>query len=113
MTETSKTLDDLNTVLKQFSVKIDEIRNTPEDVDEAFRLATIAAAANEGALLIPVPGVGTVVGAAYGALTEDSLTGFMQDNKDKIKDSIRKVPRRTRPGHRRAARAGRVHPHRR
>ncbi|MEU0876872.1 hypothetical protein [Nocardia brasiliensis] len=91
MTDTGKTLDDLNTVLKQFSVKIDEIRNTPEDVDEAFQFATIAAAANEGALLIPVPGVGSVVGAAYGALTEDSLTGVMQDNKDKIKDSIRKV----------------------
>ncbi|MFB8277995.1 hypothetical protein [Nocardia colli] len=89
MTETSKTLDDLDKVLRQFSAKIDEIRNTPDDVDEAFRLAAIAAAAQEGGALLP--GVGVAVGAVYGVLTEDSLTGVMQDNKEKIKAGIRKI----------------------
>lgn len=82
-----KTLDELNIVLGEFSTKIEEIRNSPSDVDEAFRKGAIAAAAAEGATFGGGL-IGGTVGAIYGAVTEDDFTGSMQRNKEEIKNKI-------------------------
>ncbi|MGW4717470.1 hypothetical protein [Nocardia sp. NPDC004260] len=90
----TKSLDDLNAVLDQFADKVEEIRNQPAEVDAAFDKAATAVAALEGAglgipfLLSPITGV---AGAAYGAITHDDLTGYMQEHKERIKNSIREL----------------------
>ncbi|MGV9719158.1 hypothetical protein [Nocardia beijingensis] len=90
----TKSIDELNAVLDQFADKVEEIRNQPAKVDEAFDKAAIAVASLEGAavgipfLLIPITGA---VGAAYGAITNDDFTGYMQDHKEGIKDKIREL----------------------
>ncbi|MEV6140365.1 hypothetical protein AB0L63_30855 [Nocardia sp. NPDC051990] len=83
----TKTLDDLNTVLADFSKQIERIRNSPEDVEEAFRKGAIALAAAEGGTFGGGP-IGAAIGATYGAITQDDFTGTMQDNKEEIKDKI-------------------------
>ncbi|MEU6184929.1 hypothetical protein [Nocardia sp. NPDC047038] len=90
----TKSLDEINTVLDQFADKVEEIRNQPAKVDDAFDKAATAAAALEGAavgtpfLLSPITGA---VGAAYGAITHDDLTGYMQEHKEEIKAKIREL----------------------
>ncbi|BDT96781.1 hypothetical protein IFM12275_67570 [Nocardia sputorum] len=85
----TKSLDELNTVLDQFADKVEEIRNQPAKVDEAFDKAAVAAAASEGGSLFGV--LGATVGAAYGAISNDDFTGYMQEHKKEIKDKIREL----------------------
>ncbi|MGO4648806.1 hypothetical protein AB4305_28200 [Nocardia sp. 2YAB30] len=81
------TLDDINSVIQQFADKVEEIKNQPDKVDDAFDALAIAAAASEGSALIP--GIGAVIGGAYGAITHDDLTGYMSDHKVEIKQKIK------------------------
>lgn len=83
----TKTLDDLNTVLTDFSAQVEHVRNSPEDVEEAFRKGAIALSAAEGGTFGGGP-IGAAIGAAYGAITEDDFTGTMQSNKEEIKGKI-------------------------
>ncbi|WP_067474176.1 hypothetical protein [Nocardia amamiensis] len=85
----TKSLDEINAVLTQFSENVDEIRNSPQDVEEAFREAAKWAATAEGASLFGV--LGGVAGYAYGSLTEDDFTGSMQENKEEIKRKIQEL----------------------
>ncbi|WP_433627179.1 hypothetical protein [Nocardia sp. CA-120079] len=84
-----KTLKDINDALQTFSDKVEEIKNQPDKVDDAFNTAAIAAAASEGSAIIPIPGVGAVIGGVYGAITKDDFSGYMSDNKEEIKKKIR------------------------
>ncbi|WP_336086265.1 hypothetical protein [Nocardia sp. SSK8] len=54
-----KTLDDINTALADFSTEVEKIRNSPSDVDKAFRKAQIAMAATN--LLGNASGIGTAL----------------------------------------------------
>ncbi|MGQ4614746.1 hypothetical protein [Nocardia sp. R7R-8] len=85
----TKSLDEINTVLDQFSDQIAEIRNQPAKVDEAFRRAAIAAGEIEAAAFFGL--TGAVAGALYGAMTEDDFTGYMQDHKEAIKKKIQEL----------------------
>ncbi|MBF6226767.1 hypothetical protein [Nocardia abscessus] len=85
----TKSLDEINTVLAQFSDQLAEIRNQPAKVDDAFRKAAIAAAEAEAATFFGL--AGAVAGAVYGAITEDDFTGYMQDHKEEIKKKIQEL----------------------
>jgi prefoldin subunit 5 len=85
----TRSLDEINTVLDQFSDQIAEIRTQPAKVDEAFRKAAIAAAEAEAATFFGL--AGAVAGAVYGAITEDDFTGYMQDHKEVIKKRIQEL----------------------
>ncbi|PXX65345.1 hypothetical protein DFR70_104408 [Nocardia tenerifensis] len=85
----TKSLDDINSVLDEFSVQIAEVRNQPAKVDEAFRKAAIAAGEIEGATFFGF--AGAVAGALYGAMTEDDFTGYLQDHKEAIKKKIQEL----------------------
>ncbi|MEV6557150.1 hypothetical protein AB0M22_15625 [Nocardia sp. NPDC051756] len=82
----TKTLDQLNSVLNDFSKKVEEIRNSPAKVDEAFREAAKWAAAAEGGSAFGV--FGAAAGYVYGSITEDDITGKFQENKEEIKRKI-------------------------
>ncbi|KAA8887893.1 hypothetical protein F3087_12395 [Nocardia colli] len=83
----SKTLDEINTTLQSFSDQITKVRQTPDDVDEAFKKLAIAAAASEGASFGGI--LGGVVGGIYGSMTEDDFTGTMSAKKEEIKNLIK------------------------
>ncbi|MFC6013463.1 hypothetical protein [Nocardia lasii] len=83
---TTKTLEDLDTVLAEFSAKVEKIRNTPSEVDEAFRQAAKYVAAAEGGTVGALGGA--ILGYIYGSVTEDDFTGTMQRNKKEIKNKI-------------------------
>jgi hypothetical protein len=85
----TKSLDEINTVLDQFSDRIADIRTQPAKVDDAFRKAAIAAAEVEAATFFGL--VGAVTGAVYGAITEDDFTGYMQDHQVEIKKKIQEL----------------------
>ncbi|MFE7742885.1 hypothetical protein [Nocardia sp. NPDC057455] len=89
----TKSLDELNRVLDEFADKVQEIRNQPDKVEEAFDKAAIAMAALEGeGFGGPLFGtIGGAVGAAYGAITHDDFTGYMQEHKERIKSNIREL----------------------
>ncbi|WP_433661035.1 hypothetical protein ACQPW1_01815 [Nocardia sp. CA-128927] len=84
-----KSLDEINTVLDQFSDQIAEIRDQPAKVDDAFRKAAIAAAEVEAATFFGL--AGAVAGAIYGATTEDDFTGYLQEHKEEIKKKIQEL----------------------
>ncbi|QIS11168.1 hypothetical protein [Nocardia arthritidis] len=83
----NKTLDDINEVIQKFADKVEDLRKQPDKVEDAFNKAAVIAAAQEanGAF----PGLGAVVGGAYGKITHNDLTGNMQRNKEEIKQKIR------------------------
>ncbi|MEV6278039.1 hypothetical protein [Nocardia sp. NPDC051832] len=86
--QTTVTLETLRQTLTDFSAKIDEIRQQPDKVDEAFKAVAIAMSAGEGGLLGPVF---AVAGGVYGWITEDDLSGYCSENKEKIKKGIEKL----------------------
>ncbi|MFF0494304.1 hypothetical protein ACFYTQ_35245 [Nocardia sp. NPDC004068] len=83
------TIDQLNTVLQQFADQIESVKEQPAKVDHAFDQAAIAMAASEGNSIIP--GLGAVLGGAYGAITKDDFSGYMQDHKEQIKNKIKEL----------------------
>ncbi|MFI9509424.1 hypothetical protein [Nocardia sp. NPDC052566] len=87
-----KTLDELNSVLQQFADKIEDVKNQPDKIDDAFNKAAIATAAAEGgAATTPIllGPVGLVVGGIYGAITHDDFTGYLSSHKEEIKGKIK------------------------
>ncbi|MEV4239604.1 hypothetical protein AB0J47_30985 [Nocardia sp. NPDC049737] len=85
----TKTLDELNDVLGQFSQQIEQIRTQPDEVEKKFNQAAIAMSAAEGGSVFGI--IGAAVGAAYGSMTEDDMTGYLQDHKEEIKKKIQEL----------------------
>ncbi|MFI6958033.1 hypothetical protein ACIBJI_31740 [Nocardia sp. NPDC050408] len=85
----TKTIDELNDVLGQFSNQIEQIRTQPAEVEKKFNQAAIAMSAAEGGSVFGI--IGAAVGAAYGSMTEDDMTGYLQDHKEEIKKKIQEL----------------------
>ncbi|MET8878413.1 hypothetical protein [Nocardia sp. NPDC004604] len=84
-----KTLDEISTVLDDFSKQIEKLKNQPAAVDAAFDELASDAAAAEGGALFGV--IGAAVGYAYGSMTGDDFTGYMSEHKQEIKDKIQEL----------------------
>ncbi|MFB7877547.1 hypothetical protein ACFC06_20050 [Nocardia sp. NPDC056064] len=70
-----KTLDDINAALADFSKQVQEVRDSPSDVDSAFRAGQAAMVASQ--VLLNPNGIGTAVA--------------MQKDKDKVKEKIKEL----------------------
>ncbi|WP_330253512.1 hypothetical protein OG874_02540 [Nocardia sp. NBC_00565] len=79
------TVDEINNVLTEFSKKIDELHDTPAEVDRNFDTAAIVLASREG-MVLGVPG--QIVGGIYGAITNDDFSGYLGNHREEIKNKI-------------------------
>ncbi|WP_216912723.1 hypothetical protein [Nocardia noduli] len=83
-----KTLQNINDAIQAFADKVEEVKNTPDDVDKAFRLLAVAMSSNEGNI---VPVIGPIVGGIAGWFRQDDFSGTLSSNKDEIKAKIREL----------------------